>query len=165
MAYRPNDHYVTCDICGGKFYRSECFKTWNNLIVCPQDFDGPRNPQDYRVRPRADKQNVKNPRPEPNVEPTITSTTSATSITDTTAASGGIVTNDGGSTVTAYGVCWATTTAPTTADNSTSDGTGTGTYTSGLTGLTASTRYYLRAYATNAVGTAYGPTVIFTTTA
>ena len=112
-----------------------------------------------------DRQVVRDSRSERPITPTVLKTDSATSITDTTATSGGNVTNNGGSAVTAYGVCWSTDTAPTTDDSSTSDGTGAGTYTSSLTGLTASTKYYLRAYATNAVGTSYGATKEFTTTA
>ncbi len=96
--------------------------------------------------------------------PTI-STTTATAIAQTTATSGGNVTSDGGSTVTARGVCWSTTSNPTTANSKTIDGSGTGSFTSSLTGLTANTLYYVRAYATNSVGTSYGNQVIFTTLA
>ncbi|MEN6623679.1 MAG: hypothetical protein ABFD50_19295 [Smithella sp.] len=94
--------------------------------------------------------------------PTVT-TTSITSITSTTATSGGNVTADGGASVTARGVCWNTSTNPTTANSHTADGTGTGSFTSSLTGLTAGTAYYVRAYATNSAGTAYGSNVSFTT--
>ena len=86
-------------------------------------------------------------------------------ITETTAICGGNVTSDGGATVTARGVCWSTSVTPTIADNHTSDGLGIGTFTCNITGLTASTTYYVRAYATNSVGTAYGETVTFTTEA
>ena len=97
--------------------------------------------------------------------PTV-STTSISSIASTTASSGGSVTSDGGFTVTARGVCWSTSTAPTIAlSTKTSNGTGTGTFTSNLTGLSVSTKYYVRAYATNSAGTAYGNEVSFTTTA
>lgn len=89
----------------------------------------------------------------------------ATNITGTTADSGGEVINDGGDSVTERGVCWNTTGAPTLDDDFTSDGTGTGTFVSGITGLTLGTTYYVRAYATNAVGTAYGNTISFTTVA
>jgi uncharacterized protein (TIGR02145 family) len=89
-----------------------------------------------------------------------------TGITQTTATGGGNITLDGGSPVTAYGICWSTSTNPTIAlATKTSDGTGTGTFYSYLTGLSASTTYYVRAYATNAVGTTYGSSVTFTTTA
>ena len=165
MVYYPGKWKMVCDICGFEYYNTEMKKTWNNLFSCPECYDGPRNPQDYKVRPKQDRQVVRDARPEHSTTPTVLKTDAATSIADTTATSGGNITNDGGSTVTAYGVCWATTTAPTTADSSTSDGTGTGEFTSALTGLTASTKYYLRAYATNAVGTSYGQTREFTTTA
>ena len=98
----------------------------------------------------------------PYALPTVTTAT-ITNITQTTATGGGTVTSDGGTTVTARGVCWSTTTNPTISNSKTSDGTGTGTYTSSITGLTANTLYYVRAYATNSVGTAYGNQVSFTT--
>jgi hypothetical protein len=97
------------------------------------------------------------------VIPTVT-TTSITSITSNAATSGGNVTSDGGSIVTARGVCWSTSSNPTTSNSHTTDGTGTGIFTSSITGLTATTTYYVRAYATNSTGTAYGSQVSFTTT-
>ena len=99
----------------------------------------------------------------PIVVPTLT-TTAVTSITLTTAASGGTITADGGGAITAKGVCWSTTTAPTVSSSKTVDGTGTGTFTSSLSGLLPGTLYYVRAYATNSAGTAYGNEVSFTTT-
>jgi len=77
------------------------------------------------------------------------------------AAAGGYVSSDGGSAVTARGVCWSTTENPITADSTTSDGTGTGVFTSTLTGLIPGTTYYVRAYATNSQGTAYGSSKTF----
>ena len=94
--------------------------------------------------------------------PTIT-TAAVTSIGLTTAVSGGNISSDGGGAVTAKGVCWATTTTPTISNSKTSDGTGTGVYVSNLTGLQPATTYYLRAYATNSAGVAYGNSVSFTT--
>jgi uncharacterized protein (TIGR02145 family) len=96
--------------------------------------------------------------------PTLT-TTIASAITAVSATSGGNISSDGGATVTVRGVCWSTTSNPTTADSKTTDGTGTGSFVSSLTGLTASTIYYVRAYATNSEGTAYGTEINFTTTA
>ena len=96
------------------------------------------------------------------VPPTVT-TSPVTNITQTTATSGGNVTADGGATVTARGVCWSTNPNPTTANSKTTDGSGTGTFVSNLTGLTANTLYYVRAYATNSAGTSYGSQVTFTT--
>lgn len=99
--------------------------------------------------------------------PFIASTTAITSITSTSAASGGAITSDGGSAITAKGVCWSTSPNPVLgAGNFTSNGTGTTTFTSSITGLTPNTTYYVRAYATNAIGTGYGPSdVVFTTCA
>jgi uncharacterized protein (TIGR02145 family) len=94
--------------------------------------------------------------------PTLTTDT-LTSITTSTAISGGNVTSDGGASVTARGVCWSTSPNPTISNNTTSDGTGTGTFTSNITGLSPSTAYYVRAYATNSAGTAYGNQQTFTT--
>jgi uncharacterized protein (TIGR02145 family) len=96
------------------------------------------------------------------VLPTVT-TTAVTDITQTTATSGGNVTSDGGATVTARGVCWNTSSNPTTANSYTTDGSGTGTFVSNITGLTGGTLYYVRAYATNSVGTSYGNELSFTT--
>jgi hypothetical protein len=95
--------------------------------------------------------------------PTVT-TTSATSITSTGATTGGNVTSDGGNPVIARGVVYGTTQNPTTANSTTSNGIGTGVFTSTLTGLTANTTYYVRAYATNIGGTSYGNEISFTTT-
>jgi len=94
--------------------------------------------------------------------PTVT-TSAVTGVGQTTASSGGTVTSDGNATVTARGVCWNTTGSPTTADSKTTDGTGTGAFTSAISGLTASTAYYARAYATNSQGTSYGAAESFTT--
>ena len=89
------------------------------------------------------------------------STNAISNITETRATSGGQVTDDGGATVTARGVCWSISSNPTTTNSHTSDGTGTGTFTSSLTGLTSNTTYYVRAYATNSQGTAYGEQMTF----
>ncbi|NSW93969.1 MAG: fibrobacter succinogenes major paralogous domain-containing protein [Bacteroidales bacterium] len=97
--------------------------------------------------------------------PPVVTTASVTAITQISAVSGGNVTNDGGAGVTARGVCWSTTANPTVANNKTTDGTGIGSFTSNLTGLTAGTVYYVRAYATNSAGTGYGNQVTFTTSA
>ena len=96
------------------------------------------------------------------VPPTI-STTAMSSITSTTASSGGNTISDGGGTISAKGVCWNTSTGPTTSNSTTSDGTGTSDFSSSLTGLSPATTYYVRAYATNEAGTSYGNEVSFTT--
>ncbi len=92
----------------------------------------------------------------------VLTTTTITDITSTTAKSGGNITSDGGATVTARGVCWSTGQTPTISDNKTTDGTGTGNFASSISGLTANTTYYVRAYATNSNGTGYGSATSFT---
>jgi uncharacterized protein (TIGR02145 family) len=90
-------------------------------------------------------------------------TTAISSVTATTALSGGNITNDGGSPVTARGVVWSTSENPTleSKEGQTSNGTGTGSFTSNLTGLTPGATYYVRAYVINSVGTAYGVQLSF----
>jgi uncharacterized protein (TIGR02145 family) len=95
--------------------------------------------------------------------PSLT-TTAASSITQTTASSGGNITSDGGVAVIDRGVCWSTSANPTIAlTTKTTDGTGAGAFTSSITGLTSNTTYYVRAFATNSAGTAYGTQESFTT--
>ena len=89
-------------------------------------------------------------------------TAQVTNISAQSAVSGGNITSDGGSVVTARGICWNTTGDPTISDAHTTDGNGIGNFSSTLTGLEANTAYYVRAYATNAVGTSYGATMVFT---
>ena len=93
--------------------------------------------------------------------PTVT-TSAVTNVTQTSAKGHGNVTADGGTTVTERGVCWCTSHNPTTSGSHASSGTGTGSFTSSITGLTANTTYYVRAYAVNSAGTAYGEEVSFT---
>ena len=96
--------------------------------------------------------------------PTLT-TTAITEIVASGAKSGGTVSSDGGSGIIARGVVWGTSTNPTTSLNTkTSDGTGVGAFQSAITGLAPNTKYYVRAYATNSVGTSYGDELSFTTT-
>jgi len=77
-------------------------------------------------------------------------------ITSTTATSGGNISSNGGASVIARGVCWSTSSNPTISGSNSTDGTGIGTFTSSITGLTPTVTYYVRAYATNSIGTAYG---------
>jgi hypothetical protein len=94
----------------------------------------------------------------------ILTTTSTTEVSAIGAKSGGNITSDGGSPITAKGVVWSTETMPTVSlATKTSDGTGTGTFQSTLTGLAGNTKYYVRAYATTDSGTSYGEEKVFTT--
>jgi uncharacterized protein (TIGR02145 family) len=99
----------------------------------------------------------------PDTVPELT-TVNLALVTQTTAQSGGIISSDGGSSITARGVCWSTSANPSIDDNITTDGTGSGNFTSAITGLTGRTLYYIRAYATNSLGTGYGNELSFTTT-
>jgi uncharacterized protein (TIGR02145 family) len=91
----------------------------------------------------------------------VITTTAVSSINQTTAVSGGTISYQGASAITARGICWGTSPNPTIANSLTSNGTGIGTFTSNLTGLVAGTTYYVRAYATNGSGTSYGNQVSF----
>jgi uncharacterized protein (TIGR02145 family) len=91
----------------------------------------------------------------------VLTTENVSGITQTSAVSGGNISNDGGAEVSARGVCWGFDRNPTTGSNKTSDGKGSGAFTSIITGLTANTDYYVRAYATNSEGTSYGNEVAF----
>jgi hypothetical protein len=96
--------------------------------------------------------------------PSVT-TAAVSSIAQTSAISGGNITSDGGGEITARGVCWSNSPNPTIADNKTIDGSGVGTFSSNLATLTPNTTYYVKAYATNSVGTAYGNEINFSTLA
>ena len=90
-------------------------------------------------------------------------TKAVTTITSTSASCGGIVINDGGSPVTAFGVCWSMNPNPTTLDFLTTDGSGVGNFVSSITLLSPATVYYIRAYAITSAGTVYGNELTFTT--
>jgi len=100
--------------------------------------------------------------PEPAVLPTVT-TMAPSNVTSTLANSGGTAKCNVGASITSRGICWSTSANPTTADSKTIDGTGAGTFTSLIDGLSANTTYYIRAYAVNSVGTAYGDQLILKT--
>jgi len=86
----------------------------------------------------------------------------AGSISQTTASSGGEIIGNGGSPITARGVCWSTASNPTINNNKTSDSTGVGRFISTLQGLASGSVYFVRAYATNSLGTSYGEQVSVT---
>lgn len=100
---------------------------------------------------------------EPTIRVPTMTTASVTKAMQSTALCGGEVTSDGGATVIARGVCWCAFLTPTTADSNTADGSGTGSFASSISGLASSTKYYVRAYATNSNGTGYGDLDSFTT--
>jgi len=91
------------------------------------------------------------------------STTDVTEITEVSATGGGNVTDDGGTEVIARGVCWSTSTGPTLDNDATNDGIGAGNFTSEMTALTLGTTYYVRAFAINIEGIAYGNELTFST--
>ena len=100
--------------------------------------------------------------------PSVVTLNVISSLSSTTVQSGGVNTNNNGSDILTNGVCYsATNQTPTITDSKTSDAvnlTSSG-FVSQLTGLTPSTTYYLRAYATNSGGAGYGAVVKFTTNA
>lgn len=101
------------------------------------------------------------------VPPTAPSVTTAalTNINTTSATTGGTITSDGGSAITSSGVVWSKTNAtPALTDSVKSGTTASGSFTSNLTNLDFNTTYYIRAFATNGVGTGYGAVVTLNTT-
>lgn len=97
-----------------------------------------------------------------NHVPTVT-TSNVSFVMYTTALCGGNVISDGGDSVYYRGVCWSTNPTPTYADSRTYDGAGIGQFVSSITGLSAGTHYYVRAYAMNDIGVGYGAVDTFTT--
>jgi uncharacterized protein (TIGR02145 family) len=94
----------------------------------------------------------------------ILTTNQPSDMTDTTIISGGKVVSDGGAKITARGVCWSISQNPTLLDSKTADGSDTGSFLSNVTGLNPNTKYYIRAYASNSEGVAYGNDLSFITT-
>ena len=94
----------------------------------------------------------------------VLSTNTISAITFNTAVSGGNITNDGGTSVIVRGVVWSTSSNPTiNLSTKTTDGNGSGAFNSNIVGLNSNTTYYVRAYATNSLGTAYGNEQTFIT--
>lgn len=98
----------------------------------------------------------------PIISAAITST-NISSIEQSSAISGGIITSDGEGTISARGICWGIVSNPTISNSKTSDGSGLGSFVSYLTNLQAGTIYYVRAYASNEAGTIYGNELSFKT--
>lgn len=90
-------------------------------------------------------------------------TSTITDIEAATAIGGGNILSDGNATITSRGVCWSTERNPTVNDDSTQDGTGIGSWISQITRLNQDTTYYVRAYATTAIGITYGNELSFKT--
>lgn len=100
---------------------------------------------------------------DPNAGLPVLETAGIGEITRYTATCGGLIGADGGATITSRGVCWSTGITPTVNNPRTTDGAGAGYFISHITGLNPQTVYYVRAYATNSNGTAYGSAMCFTT--
>jgi uncharacterized protein (TIGR02145 family) len=99
-----------------------------------------------------------------DAEPALSvATISGSKAIDSTASFGGIIMDDGGSAVTERGICWSTLPNPTISDNKTIDGSGHETFKCMLWGLKLFTKYYVRAYAINDLGIAYGNEMSFAT--
>lgn len=96
--------------------------------------------------------------------PVIT-TEAVTDVTVNSAKCGGNVISNGGEEVTERGVCWNTSGNPVYTDSKTLNGTGTGTFEAAISGLSAGQTYYVRSYAKNSVGIAYGNQQVFSTPA
>jgi uncharacterized protein (TIGR02145 family) len=90
-------------------------------------------------------------------------TTPAVNINQSTATVGGNVTKQGGTQVSSRGVCWNTSPNPTVDNNNLQIGSGFGVFSAEIDGLESETIYYLRAYAINVSGIAYGNEVVFKT--
>ena len=164
---------IECGICictnENPSVNDSCISVNNTMKVFKVDFDNLNPETTYHVRAYAKIEKgiaygetksftTLSPITLPSVE-----TFYVTDITTTTAICKSSITNDGGSEVSARGVCWSTNENPTLTDNYTCDNNGTGDFISHITGLSASVTYYVRTYATNSIGTTYGNQQSFTT--
>lgn len=96
----------------------------------------------------------------------VVTTNSAINITAVQATLGGNITSNGGSPIIASGIVWNTSPTPTTTlSTKTNNGSISGSFANTITSLYQNTIYYVRAYATNANGTSYGPEITFKTLA
>ncbi len=100
-----------------------------------------------------------------DAQPPTILTSEISNITHTSATSGGILTQTGGAPITSKGVVWSTFPNPTVENNQgiTNNGTEMGVFVSQLPYINVGTTYYVRAYASNTVDTAYGDEIIFST--
>ncbi|MBE8721850.1 fibrobacter succinogenes major paralogous domain-containing protein [Sphingobacterium pedocola] len=114
--------------------------------------------KDYFARDTADDDV-----PLSQMEPPVVKTLATTNISQVAAQSGGEVLQHGGGKIRSAGIVWAENPAPTIGDFRNGNGFTKGEYRSALTKLTHSTTYYVRSYATNDKGTAYGEEFSFTT--
>jgi len=97
------------------------------------------------------------------MNPPTVATSNVTSVTRSSATGGGNVSSDGGASVTVRGICWSQNQSPGFSDSCRSSGSGTGSFSATMSALTPGTTYYVRAYATNSVGSSFGSAVSFTT--
>jgi len=93
----------------------------------------------------------------------VLSTATISEVGETSALCGGHISSDGGKEITSRGICWSTRSTPSLGDSKTVDGSGAGSFVSSLSGLKSATKYYVRAYAINENGSAYGEEIAFTT--
>jgi uncharacterized protein (TIGR02145 family) len=102
---------------------------------------------------------------EDSVELPVLSTLSVIEIHRTSAKSGGEITHDGGAPILARGIVWGSSPGPNLDQHEgfTREGSGAGIFSSSATDLDPATIYYIRAYARNAAGTAYGNEIEFQT--
>ena len=112
-----------------------------------------------------EQNNEQNNEPE---EPTISGipvvvTSEVTEITNVSAVCGGVVTSDGGYSIVERGICYGTEQNPLVSGSHLISEGGLGSFTVNLTGLEPNTTYFLKAYAINSAGIAYGSEVSFTT--
>jgi hypothetical protein len=94
---------------------------------------------------------------------TAFTTNGISGITSNSAIGGGVILGDGGSTITARGVCWHTSSTPTISNEKTTNGSGTGSFTSTISNLSGNTKYFVRAYYINSLGVFYANEVSFIT--
>ena len=93
----------------------------------------------------------------------VVSTKDVTEIKKTSVKCGGIVKSDGGKEISERGICWGLNSNPTVADNKLIDNGGEDDFETVISGLAENTKYYVRSFAKNEKGVAYGNEISFTT--